>query len=207
MTLLRLSLATKLTLYLSFVRATIHSRSLFPKVSLLPPMSIPSLVVSRIKSSQVSVSKARSTHFDSFISAYPTDIEWQIACRGILKGSSKPSILLASTLIILHKADILPGFPAYAPILPLPLPPKLPWASEIPGEPTIGETRESRLSIRRGFGAGGGNEGGEVWIKATRKGSAFGPGDSVPVFVQLGWGGDVPIRVSSLLVMLSRSRY
>ena len=120
-----------------------------------------------------------------------------------MKGSSKPSILLASTSIILHKADILPVFPAYAPILPLPLPPKLPWASTIPGEPTIGETRESRLSIRRGLGAGGGSEGGEVWMKATRKGSAFGPGDSVPVFVQLGWGGDVPIRVGSFFFRIS----
>lgn len=77
----------------------------------------------------------------------------------------------------------------YQPILPTPLPPKLPWAAP-PGELTVGETRESRLAIRRPDGTAG-----EVWMKATREGLAFGPGDAVRVFVQVGWGGERPIKV------------
>jgi hypothetical protein len=113
--------------------------------------------------------------------------------RGILKGSAKPSILLASASIILHKADTLPVFPAYSPILAPPIPSKLPWA--VPGELTVGESRESNLTIRRGFGGGEGSEGGEVSMRVVRKGSAFGPGDVVPIFVELEWSGNVPIRV------------
>ncbi|GAA6059825.1 hypothetical protein JCM10212_003737 [Sporobolomyces blumeae] len=117
--------------------------------------------------------------------------------KGILKGSSKPSILVASASVILHKADILPVWPVYAPLLPLPLPPQLPWASQDPAEPTIGETKEARLALT-GDGRAGERARGEVWMKCTRKGSAFGPGDAVNVFVQLGWGGDRPIRLTRL---------
>jgi hypothetical protein len=63
----------------------------------------------------------------------------------------------------------------------------LPWADEH----TIGETREGRLAIRMGETSGG-----EVWIKATREKAAYGPGDLVQVFVQVGWGGVNSIRVS-----------
>ncbi|GAA6012777.1 hypothetical protein JCM11491_002558 [Sporobolomyces phaffii] len=114
--------------------------------------------------------------------------------KGILKGSGKPSILLASASILLNKADTLPVFPAYLPILDHPIPSKLPWV--VAGEPTVGEARESNLTIRRGFGGGDGTEGGEISMRVIRNGSAFGPGDSVPIFVELGWTGDVPIRVS-----------
>ncbi|GAA5883979.1 hypothetical protein JCM16303_001345 [Sporobolomyces ruberrimus] len=117
--------------------------------------------------------------------------------KGVLKGSSKPTILLASASIILHKADILPVFPAYSPILLPPIPTNLPWFE--PNEKfTVGESREDRLSIRRGFGQGEGSEGGEVKIKVTRKGGAFGPGDQVPIFVELEWNGNTPIRLNRL---------
>ncbi|GAA5941406.1 uncharacterized protein JCM15063_006089 [Sporobolomyces koalae] len=117
--------------------------------------------------------------------------------KGLLKGASKPIMLIASATIILHKADILPVFPVYSPILIPPIPAKLPWA--IAGGLTVGEAREAKSLISRGFGhVEGGIEGGEVSMKATRKGSAFGPGDSVQLFVELGWGGVAPIRLTRL---------
>jgi len=39
-------------------------------------------------------------------------------------------------------------------------------------------------------------------MRVIRKGSAFGPGDSVPVFVELRWSGNEPIRVSSKVASL-----
>ncbi|GJN94571.1 hypothetical protein Rhopal_007654-T1 [Rhodotorula paludigena] len=112
--------------------------------------------------------------------------------KGLLKGSTKPAIFIASASVLLNKADILPTWPAYQPLLPLPLPPKLPWAGP-PGEPTVGETRESKLAIRREEGTAG-----EVWMKTTRQSLAFGPGDNVRIFVQIGWGGEKPINLTRL---------
>ncbi|BGP44152.1 hypothetical protein JCM10449v2_008216 [Rhodotorula kratochvilovae] len=112
--------------------------------------------------------------------------------KGLLKGSTKPAIFIASASILLNKADILPTWPAYAPVLPTPLPPKLPWAAPA-GELTVGETREARLAIRREDGTAG-----EVWMKTTREALAFGPGDAVRVFVQIGWGGERPIKLTRL---------
>jgi hypothetical protein len=110
--------------------------------------------------------------------------------RGILKNSPKQALVVSSASVLLLKADILPTWPVYSPILPLPLPPKLPWASD--SGPTIGETKEAKLAIR---GGPDGN-GGEVWMKATRQCGAYGPGDAVQVRVQIGWGGDLAIKVS-----------
>ncbi|GAA6052552.1 hypothetical protein JCM3770_003239 [Rhodotorula araucariae] len=112
--------------------------------------------------------------------------------KGLLKGSTKPAIVIASASVLLNKADILPTWPAYQPVLPLPLPPRLPWAAP-PGELTVGDTREAKLAIRRQDGTAG-----EVWMKTTREGLAFGPGDAVRVFVQIGWGGAKPIKLTRL---------
>ncbi|BGP04121.1 hypothetical protein RTBOTA2_006796 [Rhodotorula toruloides] len=109
--------------------------------------------------------------------------------KGLLKTASKPTVLTSSASILLHKGDILPSWPIYEPLLPLPLPAGLPWADEH----TIGETREGRLAIRMGEASGG-----EVWIKATREKAAYGPGDLVQVFVQVGWGGVNSIRLTRL---------
>ncbi|GAA5913778.1 hypothetical protein JCM8208_004165 [Rhodotorula glutinis] len=118
--------------------------------------------------------------------------------QGLLKNAPKSTIVIASAAILLNKADILPTWPAYHPILPSPLPPKLPWAATPgSGELTTGETREARLAIRRTDGTAG-----EVWIKATREGCAFGPGDAVRVFVQIGWGGEKPIKITRLDTVL-----
>ncbi|GAA5940828.1 hypothetical protein JCM3775_006824 [Rhodotorula graminis] len=118
--------------------------------------------------------------------------------QGLLKGAPKSTIVIASAAILLNKADILPTWPAYQPVLPSPLPPKLPWAaSPGSGELTLGETREARLAIRRQDGTAG-----EVWIKATREALAFGPGDAVRVFVQIGWGGEKPIKLTRLDAVL-----
>ncbi|BGO96276.1 hypothetical protein NBRC10512_000390 [Rhodotorula toruloides] len=113
--------------------------------------------------------------------------------KGLLKTASKPTVLTTSASILLHKGDILPSWPIYEPLLPLPLPAGLPWADEH----TIGETREGRLAIRVGEASGG-----EVWIKATREKAAYGPGDLVQVFVQVGWGGVNSIRASRCLTRL-----
>ncbi|GAA5847535.1 hypothetical protein JCM9279_005284 [Rhodotorula babjevae] len=118
--------------------------------------------------------------------------------QGLLKNAPKSTIVIASAAVLLNKADILPTWPAYQPILPSPLPPKLPWAAPPgSGELTTGETREARLAIRRQDGTAG-----EVWIKATREGLAFGPGDAVRVFVQIGWGGSRPIKLTRLDTVL-----
>ncbi|GAA5949392.1 hypothetical protein JCM3765_003394 [Sporobolomyces pararoseus] len=116
--------------------------------------------------------------------------------KSILKTATKPTILLASASIILHKADILASFPAYSPVLTPPVPAKLPWI--VPGGLTVGEAKESSLTIRRGFGGAEGSEGGQVTLKVIRKCSAFGPGDPVPIFVELKWSGDTPIRLTRL---------
>ncbi|BGP36020.1 hypothetical protein JCM10296v2_007872 [Rhodotorula toruloides] len=109
--------------------------------------------------------------------------------KGLLKTASKPTVLTSSASLLLHKGDILPSWPIYEPLLPLPLPAGLPWADEH----TIGETREGRSAIRMGEASGG-----EVWIKATREKAAYGPGDLVQVFVQVGWGGVDSIRLTRL---------
>lgn len=56
------------------------------------------------------------------------------------------------------------------------------------------------MAIRRQDGTAG-----EVWIKATREGLAFGPGDAVRVFVQIGWGGSKPLKVRPLPSLSSSS--
>ncbi|GAA5915203.1 uncharacterized protein JCM6883_001766 [Sporobolomyces salmoneus] len=120
--------------------------------------------------------------------------------KSLLKSASKPTVLLASASILLHKADILPVFPAYSPLLLPPIPPSLPWAA---GDLTVGESRETNLTIRRGFGAGReGSEGGVVGMRVVRKGAAFGPGDQVPIHVELRWNGEGPIRLTKLEFVL-----
>ncbi|GAA5833431.1 hypothetical protein JCM11251_003493 [Rhodosporidiobolus azoricus] len=118
--------------------------------------------------------------------------------KSLLKSSSstrRPVLTSTSAPILLDKADLLP-WPLYFPLHPLPLPPSLPWtASSESGEPTVGETKEGRVAVERGREEGGG---GEVWIKATRRGAAFGPGDAVEVFVQIGWGGEGSIKLTRL---------
>lgn len=94
--------------------------------------------------------------------------------------------LISSSPVTLIKDDILPTWPVYSPLLPLPLPPKLPWFS--PDVPTVGEVKESKLALRAG-------NSGEVWMKAIRESGAFGPGDPIQVRVQVGWGGDSAIKV------------
>ncbi|KAL8280936.1 hypothetical protein RQP46_006615 [Phenoliferia psychrophenolica] len=112
--------------------------------------------------------------------------------KGLLKSTAKVAMLDSKAPIELQKLDILPTWPAYAPILPPPLPPQLPWAN--PHGQTTGETRESKLSVR---GEGSGISG-EVWMKCTRQTGAFGPGDAVQVRVQLGWGGSQDIKLTRL---------
>ncbi|GAA5887145.1 hypothetical protein JCM5296_001610 [Sporobolomyces johnsonii] len=132
---------------------------------------------------------------DSKLNGVSYQIVASLCCKGkkgILKGAHKPAIFVASAPVLLNKADILPTWPAYQPVLPTPLPPKLPWAAP-PGELTVGETKESKLVIRRDDGTAG-----EVWMKATRQGAGYGPGDAVNVFVQLGWGGEKPIKLTRL---------
>lgn len=120
-----------------------------------------------------------------------------------MKTASKPTILLASASIILHKADILASFPAYSPVLSSPIPAKLPWI--VPGGLTVGEAKESSLTIRRGFGGAEGSEGGQITLKVIRKCSAFGPGDPVPIFAEITWTGNTPIRVSFQALAFARN--
>lgn len=126
--------------------------------------------------------------------------------RALLKSghsaTSTPTLIVASAPIYLDKADILPAWPAYSPLLPLPLPPRLPWASTNPDLPTAGETREATLVLdraTRGGSAGAGQGAGEVWIKATRATAAFGPGDPVRLWIQVGSGGAQPVKVRALI--------
>ena len=114
--------------------------------------------------------------------------------RTLLKGGSKPTVLVASASIMLHKADILPAFPAYAPILSPPIPQDLPWLGSASGW-TVGESRETDLTTTS---RGGGRQG-KVTLRAIRKGSAFGPGDEVQLFVEIVSTGQTTIRVSSFL--------
>ncbi|GAA5992557.1 hypothetical protein JCM10908_002662 [Rhodotorula pacifica] len=121
--------------------------------------------------------------------------------KSLLKSSAatgKPTLHVSSASIYLDKADILPSWPAYSPLLPLPLPAHLPWASVDPSKPTVGETREARAHLES-------KKGGEVWIKATRMGAAFGPGDEVRLWVQVGWGGEEPIKLTRLDLVLRES--
>ncbi|GAA6043289.1 hypothetical protein JCM8097_003037 [Rhodosporidiobolus ruineniae] len=115
--------------------------------------------------------------------------------KGLLKGAGKSTMVVASAPILLDKADLL-RWPRYQPILPSPLPPKLPWAAPT-GELTVGETKEAKLPLDRADGRSG-----EVWMKATRASAAFGPGDAVELFVQVGWGGDQPIKLTRLDAVL-----
>ncbi|GAA5873044.1 hypothetical protein JCM8547_000014 [Rhodosporidiobolus lusitaniae] len=135
---------------------------------------------------------------DSKLNGVSYQIVASLCCKGkkgLLKGPAKPAIFVASAPILLDKADLL-GWPCFKPVLPTPLPPKLPWAAP-PGELTLGETRESKLAIRRDDGTAG-----EVWLKATRPSSAYGPGDAVGIFVQVGWGGDKPIKLTRIDAVL-----
>ncbi|GAA6009857.1 hypothetical protein JCM10207_002135 [Rhodosporidiobolus poonsookiae] len=131
---------------------------------------------------------------DSKLNGVSYQIVASLCCKGkkpLLKGIAKPAVFVSSASILLDKADLL-SWPIYQPILPTPLPPKLPWAAP-PGEPTAGETREGKYQIRRDDGTSG-----EIWMKATRPSAAFGPGDAVQVFAQVGWGGDKPIHLTRL---------
>lgn len=96
---------------------------------------------------------------------------------------------------MLHKADILPAFPAYAPILSPPIPQDLPWLGSASGW-TVGESRETELTTTS---RGGGGRRGKVTLRAIRKGSAFGPGDEVQLFVEIVSTCQTTIRVSSFL--------
>ncbi|BGP21108.1 hypothetical protein JCM10213_008979 [Rhodosporidiobolus nylandii] len=139
-----------------------------------------------------------STETNSKLNGVSYQIVASLCCRGkkgLLKGPAKPAIFVASAPVHLDKADLL-GWPVYQPVLPTPLPPKLPWAAP-PGELTVGETRESKLALHRDDGTAG-----EVWMKATRQSAAFGPGDSVQVFVQIGWGGNQPVKLTRLDMVL-----
>lgn len=79
--------------------------------------------------------------------------------RTLLKSNPKPVMLTSQAPVILLKADILPTWPIYSPILPTPIPPMLEWANPNSSAPTIGETRESKLAVRR--------EGKWLWARAT----------------------------------------
>ncbi|KWU42045.1 hypothetical protein RHOSPDRAFT_27204 [Rhodotorula sp. JG-1b] len=111
-----------------------------------------------------------------------------------------PTVFVSSAPIYLDKADILPSWPAYSPLLPSPLPLRLPWASSVSGL-TTGETREATKVVHRGTGRGGG----EVSIKATRMTAAFGPGDAVRLWVQVGSGGEQPVKLTRLDFVLRES--
>lgn len=100
--------------------------------------------------------------------------------------------------MLLLKADILPTWPIYSPLLPLPLPPRLPWEND--SGPTIGEIKEARISVRNSEGVDG-----EVWMKAVRESGAFGPGDTVQVRVQIGWGGEKSIKVNNYSFLYLRA--
>ncbi|GAA5989635.1 hypothetical protein JCM11641_002908 [Rhodosporidiobolus odoratus] len=131
---------------------------------------------------------------DSKLNGVSYQIVASLCCKGkkgLLKGPAKPAVFVASAPILLDKADLL-GWPVYQPVLPSPLPPKLPWAAP-PGELTVGETREAKVAVHREDGTAG-----EVWMKTTRQTSAYGPGDAVQVFVQIGWGGEKPIKLTRL---------
>lgn len=114
-------------------------------------------------------------------------------------------MFVSSAPIYLDKADILPSWPAYSPLLPSPLPLRLPWASSsVSAGLTTGETREATKVVHPGMGRGGG--GGEVSIKATRMTAAFGPGDVVRLWVQVTWGGEQPVKVRGGALFLFRRR-
>lgn len=73
------------------------------------------------------------------------------------------------------------------------MPAGLPWR-QTADKPTTGETREATLTLKE-RDTGETTPKGEVWIKATREMAAFGPGDEVRLYVQIGWGGERPLRV------------
>ncbi|ORY66797.1 hypothetical protein BCR35DRAFT_334540 [Leucosporidium creatinivorum] len=111
--------------------------------------------------------------------------------KTLLKSAPKPSLYTSQAPILLLKADILPTWPIYSPLLPLLLPPRLPWEND--SGPTIGEIKEARMSVRNNEGVQG-----EAWMKAVRESGAFGPGDAVQVRVQVGWGGEKSIKLTRL---------
>lgn len=89
--------------------------------------------------------------------------------------------------IMLLKADMLPTWPIYSPLLGAPLPLGLPW--ENPSGPTTGEMKEVRMRVGEGEG------GGEVWMKVIREAGALGPGDECRVRVIVGWEGGDSLKV------------
>ncbi|GAA5963471.1 hypothetical protein JCM8115_003377 [Rhodotorula mucilaginosa] len=109
--------------------------------------------------------------------------------------TATPTLFVSSAPIYLDKADILPSWPAYSPLLPSPLPARLPWSSSVSGL-TTGETREATKTV-----AGRG----EVSIKATRMTAAFGPGDTVRLWVQVVWRGEQPVKLTRLDFVLRES--
>jgi hypothetical protein len=113
--------------------------------------------------------------------------------RALLKSSPKYTLVRSVAAVVLNKADILPTWPAYAPLLPHPTTYDLPWARE--SGPTTGEKKYSKATIKVG---GSDGNAGDVWIEGIREASAFGPGDEVEMSVQIGWEGDRPIRVSRI---------
>ncbi|BGP58709.1 hypothetical protein JCM8202v2_006386 [Rhodotorula sphaerocarpa] len=138
--------------------------------------------------------------------------------RSLLKSAPvKSSLFVASAPVYLDKADILPAWPAYAPLLSPPLPAGLPWApSTGPDGSSLltGETREARIvlcpddSSAAPHSGGGrisigsepdrGRGRGEAWIRATREVAAVGPGDALRLWVQVGWNGEAPIKLRKL---------
>lgn len=97
--------------------------------------------------------------------------------------------------IFLLKADILPTWPVYAPLLQPPIPLNLPWTTS---DTTfvVGDTEESHVHIRGGGLDGREGSGGEVLMKCVREKGAYGPGDEIKVKVEIVWDGMRPIKVS-----------
>ena len=108
-----------------------------------------------------------------------------------------------ATAVVLTKADLLPAWPYYAPVLaPQPASTRLPWAPPA-GGPLTGEIKETRVTLRPKNSANAGPAGGgEVVMRCLRERAAFGPGDNVHVVVDLSWHGANALRVTRLDAVL-----
>ncbi|KAK4053292.1 hypothetical protein OIO90_003904 [Microbotryomycetes sp. JL221] len=112
--------------------------------------------------------------------------------KGLLKTTTKFSTVTDSDTVYLTKADLLPSWPIFSPVMsPLIVPHDLPWVSRSPDEPTVGETKQSRVTIDMGHG-----EASDIVIKCYRDSSAYGPGDTVQLAVELMWPGYETLKLS-----------
>ncbi|KAM0787280.1 hypothetical protein ACM66B_006513 [Microbotryomycetes sp. NB124-2] len=117
--------------------------------------------------------------------------------KGLLK-TIKISTITDSDNVLISKSDQLPAWPIYTPVLlPACVPADLPWAaSASSGLPTVGDTKQVRVQLRSD------DEDSELVVKGYRDSSAYGPGDTVQLAVELMWPGYETLKISLVKAQL-----